>query len=404
MSSLNPLTPENLLNPVPLYKALRETEPVYWAESVHAWFLTRYEDVVACLRDPRLSANRSNFYEQQLRGMGGDAALGFFNWLRIQMTMRDGPDHIRVRRQVSPGFTPQSLDTYRPSIRQHMGALLDRVQGWGRMDMAAEISYQLPPLVIAEFLGIPGQDRERFRAWAKPLATISNPSVDMDPKEVAHNASTAIIEMTAYLDAIIEERRHHPGQDMISMMIQAQELGRMSPEELSSNSILVLTAGHLTTTDQLNNGVYDLLTHPDQVHRLQEDRTLLRTAVEEMMRFSPAVPFIFRVAASDFTLHGKDIHKGDTVFLGIASANRDPSVFTEPDHFDITRDNIKQKHLNFGFGAHHCLGAGLARRELEIATEMLLDRLPGVRLDDTQTPQPKLGLVSRGYNTLPLKW
>ena len=178
----------------------------------------------------------------------------------------------------------------------------------------------------------------------------------------------------------------------------------MSPEELSANTILVLTAGHLTTTDQLNNGVYNLLTHPEQIQKLQEDRTLLRSAVEEMIRYAPAVPFIFRVATTDFTLHGKNLRKGDVVFLGLGSAGRDGSVFPEPDHFDIARDNTKHKHLAFGFGTHHCLGAGLARRELEIATEMMLDRLPGMHLDPAQPPQHKFGLVSRGFNSLSVKW
>jgi cytochrome P450 PksS len=210
--------------------------------------------------------------------------------------------------------------------------------------------------------------------------------------------------MNAYLSDIIEERRHHPGHDMLSLMIQAQELGRMTQEDLVANALVILTAGHLTTTDQISNGIYDLLSHPEQRQKLQRDRTLLRTAVEEMMRFSPAVPFAFRVAASDFTLRGKTILKGSTVFLGLASANRDPSVFTNPDEFDINRDNVHQKHISFGFGAHHCLGAGLARREMEIATEMLLDRLPNVRLDETKPPQHKHGLVFRSFNTLPLVW
>ncbi|EPX57857.1 putative cytochrome P450 hydroxylase [Cystobacter fuscus DSM 2262] len=402
--SLNPISPENLVNPIPLYKALRETEPVYWSDTLHAWLVTRYVDVMGCFRDPRLSANRTNFYEQQLQGLGGDVAGEFLKSARLQMTMRDGADHIRVRRQASPGFTPQGLDAYRPAIRQFMGMLLDRVQEWGHMDVVKEISYQLPPLVIAEFLNIPPQDRERFQAWARPLADFANPKPGVNMQDVAREASRVTVEMNAYLAERIEERRHHPGNDMLSLMIHAQELGRMTEDDLAANTLLILTAGHLTTTDQISNGVYDLLSHPEQRQKLQKDRTLLRSAVEEMLRFSPAVPFAFRVAAEDFTLHGKNIRKGDTVFIGLASANRDPSVFTDPDTFDITRDSVQQKHLTFAFGAHHCLGAGLARREMEIATEMLLDRLPEVRLDKTKEPEYKVGLVFRSFNSLHLEW
>ena len=404
--SLEPLSPENFVNPIPLYRALRETEPVYWSSMVHAWFVTRYEDVVACLRDPRLSADRTNFFEQQLQaqGLGGDVARDFLESARLQMTMRDGADHIRVRRQSSPGFTPQSLDAYRPAIRQFMGALLDQVQHRGHMDVVKEISYQLPPLVIAEFLNIPAQDRERFQSWARPLADFSSPKAGADMREVARKANEVTVAMNTYLSGIIEERRHHPGQDMLSQMIHAQELGRMTEAELSANTLLILTAGHLTTTDQLSNGVYDLLSNPDQYQRLKDDRTLLRGAVEEMLRYSPAVPFGFRVAASDITLRGKNILKGQTVFLGLASANRDPSVFPDPDRFDITRDNVTRKPLTFSFGPHHCLGAGLARRELEIAIEMLLDRLPHLRMDESQPPEPKYGLIFRSFNALHLSW
>ncbi|WP_245814323.1 cytochrome P450 [Cystobacter ferrugineus] len=371
---------------------------------MHAWFLTRYEDVLACLRDPRLSADRTNFYQQQLQGFGKEVANDFLDSARRQMSMRDGADHIRVRRQASPGFTPQSLDTYRPAIRRIMGMLLDRVQDQGHMDVVKDISDQLPPMVIAEFLNIPTEDRERFQAWARPLADFSSPKQGANMEEVARSASRSTREMNAYLAEVIEARRHHPGQDMLSLMVQAQELGRMTLEDLSANALVILTAGHLTTTDQLSNGFYALLSHPDQLQKLQSDRTLLRSAVEEIIRYSPATRSAFRVAAQDFTLRDKQIRKGDTVFMSLASANRDPAVFTDPDRFDITRDSVQQKHISFGFGAHHCLGAGLARREMEIAIEMLLDRLPNVRLDETKTPEITHGMLFRSFNSLHLVW
>ncbi|MGZ3459254.1 MAG: cytochrome P450, partial [Archangium sp.] len=213
------------------------------------------------------------------------------------------------------------------------------------------------------------------------------------------------VEMTQYLLPIIEERRRAPGTDALSLMLQAQEQGRMTPEELVANIILILFAGHTTTTDQLSNGLYDLLTHPDQLQKLRKDPGLMTSAVEEMLRFTPAVPAISRVAAEDFQLRGKNIRKGDLVFLLMASANRDPSAFAEPDRFDITRDSSRQKHATFGFGAHHCMGAGLARRELEIGLSVLLERLPTLRLDEARPPQVKChGIGFRGFDSLPLRW
>ncbi|MCY1074928.1 cytochrome P450 [Archangium lansingense] len=403
-TDLDPVSLENLLNPHSLYPELRERAPVYWSAGMHAWVITRYDDVLSCYRDPRLSADRSGFYQQQLAGFGPEFAEGFLSVARRQMTMRDGSDHIRVRRQTSPGFTPQRLDAYRPAIRFIMGAMLDRVQPLGRMDLVQELSYQLPPRVIAEFLNIPQQDRERFQQLARPQAEFSNPSPGADMGEVARNASRSMTELSAYLGGIIEERRSHPGEDMLSLMIHAQELGQMTHEDLVANAILILTAGHLTTTDQISNGVHDLLTHPDQLLLLQKDRTLLKSAVEEMLRFSPSVPYNFRIAKEDIPLRGQTIGKGSTVFMSLASANRDPAVFTEPERFDITRDHLHQKHLTFGFGSHHCLGAGLARRELEISIEMLLDRLPDLRLDETKPPQVKPGIIIRSITSLNVQW
>jgi cytochrome P450 PksS len=405
MTDLNPVSPENLLNPYPLYKELRDNHPVHWSDVVHAWIITRYDDVVACFRDPRLSANRLNFYSFQLQGSDPAIAQDVLGVLSKQMAMKDGIDHLRVRRQASQGFSPQALDSWRPSIRRIMTTLVDRVHAEGGMDVVPHISYQLPPLVIADMLGVPTEDRGLFQSWAKPIAQFSSPTVGVDMAEVIRQANRAMQEFRAYLLKIIEKRRHQPGQDVLSQMIHFQEGGGMSMDELVSNANLILTAGHVTVTDQLTTGLYNLLSHPDQLQKLREDRSLIKSAVEEMMRYSPALPFSVRIAKENIQLHGKTIPKDSIVFLGSASANRDPKVFTDPERFDIARDHIHQKHLSFGFGAHHCLGAGLARRELEIALEVMLDRMPGLRLDEENPPNPKLDtLFFRGFSSLHVRW
>jgi cytochrome P450 len=252
---LNPVSPTNLLNPSPLYRELREHHPVHWSEEIRCWLVTRYDDVTDCFRNSRLSADRSKFYAQQLQGLGTDIAEGFLQSAREQMTMLDGTKHIRLRRMTNPGFTPQALDTTVPTIRRTMEMLLERVRPRGHMELVKEIAYQLPPLVIAEMLGVPPEERERFQQWAAPLAQFSSPSPTTDMVKVAKEASAATANLSEYLSRSIEERRRLPGDDMLSRMIHAQEEGNLTQEALIANSILLLTAGHLTTTDQISNSI-----------------------------------------------------------------------------------------------------------------------------------------------------
>jgi cytochrome P450 len=403
--SLNPLSPEVLLNPAPFYKELRENDPVHWVEEMHAWLVTRHADVKECFRDPRLSSEKLKFFEYQLKGLEPDIISDFLQMFRHYLTMKDGSEHVRLRRRVNPGFSPQSLEFWSPAIRRIMNTLVDRVQHLGRMDLVKEISHVLPPLVIAEILGVPQEDRERFQWWSVRISEMSSPPPNADMREVALRANQSITEFRVYLQNLIQERRQTPGPDVISQMIHVQEEGGMSEEELIANVNLILMAGFLTTTDQLSNGVHALLMHPDQLHKLRADPGLLKLAVEEMMRFCPAVPSTFRLVREPMELRGRQLQAGDVVFLSMGSANQDPEAFTDPDRFDITRDSPNQKHMGFGFGAHHCLGAGLARRELEIAFAVLLERLPGLRLDEEQPPQLKChSLLFRGFESLPVCW
>jgi cytochrome P450 len=405
VTDLNPVSPENLLNPIPFYTTLRETDPVHWSDELHGWLLTRHDDVMNCFRDSRMSANRIGVLEYQLRDLGTDVLRDFIEIVRKQMMMWDGAHHIRMRRQSNPSFTPQALDSWRPAIRRIMHLLLDRVQHQGRMDLVPSISYEMPPRVIAELFGIPEEQHDILLKWAEPIAQFGGLTVGMDVMTVARRANTAMKEFAQYLIERVEERRQAPGNDLLSRMLPALEEGALTLDEVVANTILMLTAGHMTSTDQLSNAVHDLLSHPDQLQLLRDDPTLLQSAVEESLRYHASVPFHFRIAAEDISLRGRTIRKGDMVFLGIGAANRDPAVFSDPDRFDITRDFLHQKHLTFSFGPHHCLGAGLARRELEIALEMLLQRLPGLRLDEEHPPQPKCqSLIFSGFTSLPVRW
>ncbi|HYO54635.1 cytochrome P450 [Archangium sp.] len=404
---LNPVAPENLLEPVPFYKELRENDPVHWSDAVQAWFLTRHDDVMNGLRDPRLSADRTKVLEQQFRimGLSAESIREVIETFKQQMASKDGSAHLRLRRQASPGFSPQELETWRPAIRRILGMLLDKVRHQRHMDVVPEVFYLLPPLVIAEILGVPAEDRERFQKWAEPVGHLTSPGANMNVVELARQANDGQRELNRYLAALVEERRRSLGDDVISHMLRIQERGGMTTEEVVANASLILAAGHLTTADQLGNGLHELLTHRDQLELLREDPTLLKPAIEEMMRFAPAVPFIHRIAVESFELRGETLRKGDEVFLVQAAANHDPAAFPGADRFDITRDPQHQKHMSFGFGSHHCMGAGLARRELEIAIEELLLRMPELRLDETRLPRIKChGLVFRGFESLHVRW
>ncbi|WNG26916.1 cytochrome P450 [Cystobacter fuscus] len=401
----NPVSPQNLNNPIPLYHELREHEPVHWSEPLQAWFVTRHEDVVACFRDPRLSAERWKFFEYQIQGLEPETIREFMETTRDQMVMRAGPEHTRVRRQAGAGFTPMKLEEMRACIHHTMEELLEGVRERRWMNLAQEISYPLPTRVLAELLGVPAEDRERFRRWSDTLAEFAAPAAGASMLGAARRANQAMMEMKAYFLPLLEQRRARPTPDALGMMVQAEELGHMTAGELVANAILLMFAGHTTTTDQLSNCVHDLLTHPEQLQLLREEPERVRAAVEESVRFHPAVPFIFRVAIADVELHGRRIHAGDVVFLGMAAANRDPRAFPEPDRFDITRDHAQHRHLSFGFGTHHCMGAGLARRELETGITLLLQHLPGLRLDETRPARLKChSLNFRGFDVLPVRW
>ena len=402
---INPLSPENLADPIPLYREMRANTPVFWSDMLNAWFITRYNDVKNCFRDSRLTGDRRKLFALQLGALGPEVIESFMRSLSNQVGMKDGADHLRLRRQMNPGFTPQVIDSWCPAIRRAMNQLLDQVQAEGRMDVAQLISNYLPPRVIAEILGVPPQAHQQFQVWSEALSALASPPQGSDIGQLARQADEASRDFAAYLSELIDKRRHSPEHDVLSLMIHAEHVGKMSHEEMLANASLLLSAGYKTTSDLISNAVHELLTHPEQLRKLQEDRSLLKSTVDEVLRYRPPLPFFIRVASEPLKLHDKTIRVGDVVFLGIGAANRDPDAYPDPDVFDITRDSTQQKNLSFGFGAHHCIGSGLARRELEITLDVLLDRMPGLRLDEERPPKVKCdSLLFRGFNSLPVRW
>jgi cytochrome P450 len=396
----NPKLPEVIADPFPILHRLREEDPVHWSEILGAWVLTRYADVKAALADPRLSADRiTPFLEHQARDGRADVReLG--RLVSLWAVFTDPPKHTRLRGLMSKAFTPREVERLRPRVQDIVGALIDRVQDRGRMDVIRDFAYPLPVTVIAEMIGVPREDRERLKTWSDELATFIGSAVATPDKYA--RAGHAMAEMSAYFRRMVAVRRADPRDDIMCGLIGAEDRRDvLSEDELVSTCILLLFAGHETTTNLIGNGVLALLRNPDQARAWREDPSLTESAVEELLRYDGPGQGMVRVAVEDLEVGGKRIKRGDRIFMMINAANRDPRAFRDPDRLDLRRDN--NRHLTFGYGIHFCVGASLARLEAQIAIPALLRRLSDLELL-TDRLEWIDSLVFRGVKSLPVSF
>jgi len=367
--------PAMLANPYPYYARLRRIDPVHWAEGPGSWVLTRYADIVSVLRSPHASAERTETARRRVPAEFQEV----FTDRKDAMLNADPPRHTRLRLLVNKAFTPGAVAALAPFIQRFVDDVIDTVQPWGRMDVIRDLAYPLPATVIAEMLGVPHADRDRFKQWSDDTTALAGNLPGNLSEDVLRRGAEGLRELRAYFAGIVAQRRVEPRDDLISALVKAQQEGdHLNEAELLANAVLLLNAGHETTTNLIGNGTLALLRHPDQLGRLREDPTRIPTAVEELLRYDSPVQFTSRVLKADLTLGGKQLRAGQTVLLLLGAANRDPAQFPDPDRLDVGRaDN---KHLAFGLGSHFCLGAPLARLEGRIVFETLLRRLPGLRL------------------------
>jgi cytochrome P450 len=397
--SVNIASPEFKADPYPFYARLRARAPVYRIPlpfGMSAWLVTRYDDVAAVLKDERFAKDRFNAQTpQQLAWLAWVPRL--FEPIMRTMLDRDPPDHTRLRALVSKAFTPRLVEGMRGRVQALTDRLMDKIRRRERIDLIHNYAMPVPTTVIAEMLGVPASDRHNFTRWTNDLALAG--SSNWGPPL----ALPSVWKLTRYIRKLVEARRAVPRNDLVSALVQAEEAGeQLSADELLGMIVLLLFAGHETTVNLIGNGTLALLEHPDQMEMLRHDPSLIRPAVEELLRYASPVEATWnRFARQDVTIAGVTIPRGEMVFAVVASANRDERQFKDPDKLDITRE--PNKHLSFGLGAHFCLGAALARMEGQIAINTLLRRAPGLRL--AVAPQAlrwRAGLGLRGLKALPV--
>ena len=387
------LDPGVLANPYPLFHRLRNEDPVHWDPFLHAWVVTRYPDVLEVLHT--FSADRTPTPEQ-LSAMGL-AQLGPIAQLMVkQMLFMDAAQHGRLRGLASRAFTPARIEVLRSHIVEIVSKLLDTLEGRDSVDVIAELGEPLPAIITAEMLGVPVEDRHQLKQWSANFAEMLG-NFQHNP-EHAPVVLRTVEEMTAYFREAVAESRKHPREGLIHSLLTAEIDGdRLSDEEVVANVIITMVGGQETTTNLIGNGVLTLLRYPDQLEKLRRNLSLIPSAVEEMLRFESPSQHTARLAPGDRVLGGKHIQKRQAVIAVMAAANRDPGRFPDPDRFDIARED--NRHLAFGYAAHFCFGAPLARLEGQIAFEALLRRFPSFHLEPQDLVwRTNLGL--RGLNSL----
>lgn len=398
----DPTAREFQQDPHPLWARLRAEAPIYPREMPdgrRTWMVTRHRDCVAVLRDPRCSAEK--FPSHMLHQLAADPAAPFAVIARTvlgMMLVKDDPDHGRLRGLVNKAFTPRVVSELRPRVQAIADELLDAAARRGELEVIADFGMPLPIIVIAELLGVPLENRAELKRWSDKLVTFLDGTIR--DKGLA-DAAVACVEMRAYMDRVFSERRAAPRDDLISRLISAREVDdRLSDDELFGTVVLILAAGHETTTNLIGNGLYTLMRHPAELARLRARPELIASAVEELLRFEGPVALTSRNPAEDIELDGVRIPKEDELSLALAAANRDPDVFPDPLRLDLARS--ENRHLSFGFGAHFCLGAALARLEGQIALGSAVARFPGMKLA-SDAVEWKPGIVLRGLTSLQIR-
>jgi cytochrome P450 len=369
LSLLRLLSPEVLADPSVIYRALRAYDPVHWDPYMHAWVVTSYPEVVTVLLN--YSADRTPLPDY-LDRLGLSFMKPFSQMMLQQMMFMDGARHARLRSICAAAFTPRRVEELRTRIESIANDLIDRVIASGQMDMISDFANPLPAIVTAELLGVPTQDHAQLHAWVLDLAEVLG-NFQHHPDRVAEIVRS-LEDLESYIAARMEELRRHPNGGLINSLMTVEANGqRLSDEEVIANTIITLIGGHETTTNLIASGFRTLLLNPESLQLLRNRPEIIGSAVEELLRLESPVQHTARIAPAEMLLGGKTIQKDSRVVAVLAAANRDPNRFPDPDRLDLLRSD--NRHLAFGWAAHFCFGAPLARMEAQIAFNVLLRRL-----------------------------
>jgi hypothetical protein len=368
------MDPAVLADPYSLYKKLRETDPVHWDPYLHAWVVTGYQDCVTVLH--KFSADRTPAPEQ-IKAMGIEQLAPIAQVMTKQMLFMDAPTHTRLRKLCSVAFTSRRIETMRAHIAEIAETLIARALPKGKIDLIADFAAPLPAIVTAEMLGVPAEDHEQLKSWSADFAEMLG-NFQHNPDRAAR-VLKSVEEMQAYFRAAIRAQEKLPREGLIQSLMTAEVDGaRLTEEEIIANTIVTMVGGQETTTNLIANGMLTLLRNPAALAQLHDDPTIIETAVEELLRYESPSQHTARIAPEDGELGGKRIRKRDAVMAVMAAGNRDPLRFVDPDTLDLARQD--NRHLAFGWAAHFCFGAPLARMEGQIAFTALLDRLKDIAL------------------------
>jgi cytochrome P450 len=395
----NPWAPGFIADPYHFYHRLRATDPMHLTP-LGFYVASRHADVAAILRDKRFGKD----FIGRITRRSGPKILEepVYRSMSHWMLQLDPPDHGRLRGLVVRAFTARRVEDTRPRIQQIVDEIIDRLELLGRADLITDFAFRLPVTVICDMLGIPEVDRQVFFTGSRAggrlldLAPLSRTELD---EQNSYNLA-----MAEYFRRLFELRRREPGDDLTTHLVQAEENGNsLTNEELTANVILLFGAGHETTVNLIGNGLLALYRNPGQLQLLKNDPSLMANAIEELLRYDSSVQVTGRTTL-DYVdeIGGISLEKGQSVICLLGSANRDPAAYSDPDRLDITRRDLRP--LSFGGGIHYCVGAQLARIEAEIAISTLLRRLPGLRLDNVDSPDWRQTFVLRGLNKLPASW
>jgi cytochrome P450 len=388
----NPYQPELHQDPYPVYRRLRDEFPVHYNPRLRFWTLSRYADVLAALQDPDRFISGKGVMVGLPEGDDGKAAAS----VPLLITI-DGPRHTQLRALVSRAFTPRRVARLEPRVRAIARTLLDALKGRHEFDLVRDFSAPLPTIVIAEMLGVPPEDQEWFKEKSTAVAQFDPTRID---RTRSAEAMGPALELAGYLAKVLEQRRRESRDDLLSALLAAEIDGQhLSEPELIGFAFLLLVAGNETTTNLISNAAILLDRHRDQRRLLLEDPARIPGAIEEFLRYDSPVQGLGRTTTAPVTLHGVTIPEGGKVLLLFGSANRDERKIPGAERFEVLRD--PNPHLAFGFGAHYCLGANLARLEARVAFEELLERLPDYRMTQSRVQRHCSGPI-RGALSLPV--